>query len=268
MPETVFDEGGDEPLLEFMPEAPEYPIPGVTSPSEQVSVPLVPSSGVERRPGHSVKIPLDRNQILVRLRRGLGRCLPSTGIRNTARHLARKHVSLISAIGGAAVGALAMWVFGVQPPPVARGDRPAAVPVETRPMPDAAAPVHNDSDSGATVADAAALQPPAPTPLAPTPPAVSGSATATTGNTSRARGPAVPRRMGYRGSVSFRSEPAGAQVSINGQEVGSTPLALDNLSVGSRAVRIEAPGYQAWSSAVQVVANRQTRITVQLEPEP
>jgi hypothetical protein len=43
--------------------------------------------------------------------------------------------------------------------------------------------------------------------------------------------------------------------------VGSTPLVLDNLPVGSRAVRIEADGYQRWSASTRVVANQQTRLS-------
>jgi hypothetical protein len=67
--------------------------------------------------------------------------------------------------------------------------------------------------------------------------------------------------------VLFRSEPLGAQVFVNGQQVGSTPLVLNDLSVGSRAVRLEAQGYQSWSAAVRVVANEQTRVTVHLDAE-
>ena len=48
---------------------------------------------------------------------------------------------------------------------------------------------------------------------------------------------------------------------VNGAAVGSTPLVLDNLPVGSRAVRIEADGYQRWSASTRVVANQQTRLS-------
>jgi hypothetical protein len=81
--------------------------------------------------------------------------------------------------------------------------------------------------------------------------------------------PATPRnaaapRGSYRGSLAFRSAPQGARVFINGAFVGSTPLVLENLPVGSRAVRIEADGYQRWSASTQVVANQQTRVSATL----
>jgi len=82
--------------------------------------------------------------------------------------------------------------------------------------------------------------------------------------------PATPRntagvaRGSYRGSLAFRSAPQGARVFVNGSFVGSTPLVLENLPVGSRAVRIEADGYQRWSASTQVVANQQTRVSATL----
>ena len=68
----------------------------------------------------------------------------------------------------------------------------------------------------------------------------------------------------YRGSLAIRSAPQGARVFVNGALVGSTPLELDNLPVGSRAVRIEADGYQRWSASTRVVANQQTRLSATL----
>ena len=70
----------------------------------------------------------------------------------------------------------------------------------------------------------------------------------------------------YRGSLVLRSAPQGARVFVNGALVGSTPLILENLPVGSRAVRIEADGYQQWSTSTQVVANQETHISATLAP--
>jgi hypothetical protein len=58
--------------------------------------------------------------------------------------------------------------------------------------------------------------------------------------------------------------PDGARVFVNGALVGLTPLVLENLPVGSRAVRIEADGYQNWSTSTRVVANQQTDISATL----
>ena len=68
---------------------------------------------------------------------------------------------------------------------------------------------------------------------------------------------AVPR---FRGTLAIDSVTKGARVFVNGEPVGVTPLVLRNLPAGSRAVRVEAPGYRAWSASVQVTANRQTRV--------
>ena len=68
----------------------------------------------------------------------------------------------------------------------------------------------------------------------------------------------------YRGSLAIRSAPQGARVFVNGALVGSTPLVLDNLPVGSRAVRIEADGYEGWSASTRIVANQQTRLSATL----
>jgi hypothetical protein len=67
----------------------------------------------------------------------------------------------------------------------------------------------------------------------------------------------VPR---FRGTLAIDSVTKGARVFVNGEPVGVTPLVLRNLPAGSRAVRVEAPGYRAWSASVQVTANRQTRV--------
>jgi hypothetical protein len=63
------------------------------------------------------------------------------------------------------------------------------------------------------------------------------------------------------------SEPAGAAVSINGVTHGYTPLKIENLAVGTRVVRIDLAGYERWSWAVNVVANKRTPVTVRLQPE-
>jgi PEGA domain len=69
------------------------------------------------------------------------------------------------------------------------------------------------------------------------------------------------------GTLVVNSEPQGAEVLINGVSQGRTPLRIDGLSAGSRVVRLELPGYERWSWAVRVVANRQTPLVVKLQPE-
>jgi PEGA domain-containing protein len=66
------------------------------------------------------------------------------------------------------------------------------------------------------------------------------------------------------GGMEITSEPAGAQVFVNGRLEGVTPLVIDGLPIGTRAVRVEAQGYIAWSSSVRVVANERTPIRITL----
>jgi hypothetical protein len=72
----------------------------------------------------------------------------------------------------------------------------------------------------------------------------------------------------FRGTLAVQSRPSGARVFVGGTAVGTTPIVLKDLPIGSRVVRLEAAGYQVWSSAVRVVANQQTQVTAILYREP
>jgi hypothetical protein len=77
--------------------------------------------------------------------------------------------------------------------------------------------------------------------------------------------PTVGRRI--KGTLLVKSDPQGAEVSINGVVHGRTPLVIRDLGAGSRVVRLDLPGYERWSWAVAVVANKRTPLTVKLRPE-
>jgi hypothetical protein len=77
--------------------------------------------------------------------------------------------------------------------------------------------------------------------------------------------PPVPT---YSGSLAVSSSPEGARVFVNGVPVGATPLLLADLAAGSRAVRLELPGHDRWSSAVRIIASEETRLAVTLRPSP
>jgi len=68
------------------------------------------------------------------------------------------------------------------------------------------------------------------------------------------------------GSLQIDSTPPGARVFIDRQPVGVTPLVLTDLVIGSHAIRIEADGHTPWSSAIRVIANRQTDVNTILSP--
>jgi len=86
-----------------------------------------------------------------------------------------------------------------------------------------------------------------------------------TGERADASGRSRSRLPRYRGSLSIDSDPQGARVSVNGQFVGATPIVLDDLPAGSCVVRVESDGYELWSAAARVVANRQSRVSATLQ---
>src|SRR5262245_8582153 len=115
-----------------------------------------------------------------------------------------------------------------------------------------------------------------------------GRAYATTGTIAAARVPSVERQdrpratpaapvngatqargskepVLYVGALTVDSEPAGSAVFVDREFVGQTPLELTGLRVGSRVVRIERDGYDRWTTAVLVAADKHTRVSAQLQ---
>lgn len=70
----------------------------------------------------------------------------------------------------------------------------------------------------------------------------------------------------YVGTLTVDSEPAGSAVFVDREFVGQTPLHLSGLRVGSRVVRIERDGFDRWTTAVLVAADKQTRVSARLQP--
>jgi len=65
-------------------------------------------------------------------------------------------------------------------------------------------------------------------------------------------------------SLMVMSEPSGATVRIDGQTVGTTPLQLDRVRVGSHAVHVALDGYPAWSAAATVVYGKSNGVVARL----
>jgi hypothetical protein len=70
----------------------------------------------------------------------------------------------------------------------------------------------------------------------------------------------------FRGTLHVTSTPSGADVFLNGQPFGTTPLVLNRLPVGSTALRLTLEGYELWSRGIQVVSDRRTVVTAHLVP--
>ena len=69
----------------------------------------------------------------------------------------------------------------------------------------------------------------------------------------------------YVGVLTVDSAPAGSAVFVDRQPVGNTPLQLTQLRAGSHVVRIERDGYDRWTTAVQVAADKHTRVSARLQ---
>jgi hypothetical protein len=100
----------------------------------------------------------------------------------------------------------------------------------------------------------AAAQRPAPAPprAAPAPP--------------RPAPPATQKPAVYTGSMYVDSRPRGARVLVNGKAVGTTPLRLTDLPVGSHVVRLELEDHRVWSTSARVQAGQEARVTGSLDP--
>jgi molybdenum-dependent DNA-binding transcriptional regulator ModE len=101
--------------------------------------------------------------------------------------------------------------------------------------------------------------------------ATSGSAGASARATRDARPPKPPAQAPtsqFVGTLAVESSPPGAAVFINRQRVGVTPLEVQGLQSGSRVIWIERDGYRRWTAAVDVPADRLTRVSAKLQAEP
>jgi hypothetical protein len=68
------------------------------------------------------------------------------------------------------------------------------------------------------------------------------------------------------GSVYVDSRPRGAQVFVDGRAVGTTPLRIPDIQVGTHVVRLELAGHRVWSASRDVTAGQETRVTGSLDP--
>ena len=168
----------------------------------------------------------------------------------TARVGQRVRFSVASFGGGILVGALAMQFVGNSDPAqvASAADRPS---IALASAPSIASIVSSDAvpaaTTGATREESNVV--PEVTRIAETRQTVARTAT-----------------TNYRGGLRIDSQPAGAAVFVNNQQVGHTPMVLSSLQAGSRAVRLQLNGYAPWSRAVRVVANQQATVSAQLAP--
>jgi hypothetical protein len=68
----------------------------------------------------------------------------------------------------------------------------------------------------------------------------------------------------HHGTLIVTSIPRGATVFLNDEYAGETPLTMQRVASGSRAVRVALDGYGVWSRGVQVVAGETTMVSATL----
>jgi hypothetical protein len=69
----------------------------------------------------------------------------------------------------------------------------------------------------------------------------------------------------FTGSIFVDSRPRGATVTVDGRNVGQTPLSVPDVKAGSHVVRIEMNGKKPVMANPRVIAGKTERITVSLE---
>jgi len=67
--------------------------------------------------------------------------------------------------------------------------------------------------------------------------------------------------------VTIESSPANAEVTVDGDLVGSTPLAGYRMNAGVRRVTVTKKGYAPWTRELKVTAGVDTRLTAELESQ-
>jgi len=71
---------------------------------------------------------------------------------------------------------------------------------------------------------------------------------------------------GQAGSLQVASHPAGAQVFIDDNLIGTTPLLLSDITAGSKRLRIELSGYKPWTTSIRIEPSARSRVAASLEP--
>jgi uncharacterized protein YneF (UPF0154 family) len=67
------------------------------------------------------------------------------------------------------------------------------------------------------------------------------------------------------GSLFVESRPSSAQVFIDNQSIGTTPVSVPQLSPGFHRVRLELAGFTSWVTMAEVKAGARTRVSASLE---
>jgi hypothetical protein len=76
--------------------------------------------------------------------------------------------------------------------------------------------------------------------------------------------PAAPSAETMVSTIELKSNPDGAEISIDGKYVGNTPTTL-HLSVGDHSIKFEKPGFKPWERTLTITPGETTTIPATLE---
>jgi len=74
------------------------------------------------------------------------------------------------------------------------------------------------------------------------------------------------RMQNEKGSLKVFSDPAGAEIVIDGKTIGVTPLKIINVDAGERSMELRLQGYTTFKSSVQISTSETQNISVTLKP--
>ncbi|HVH57729.1 MAG TPA: PEGA domain-containing protein [Vicinamibacterales bacterium] len=69
----------------------------------------------------------------------------------------------------------------------------------------------------------------------------------------------------YVGSIYVDSRPRGARVLVDGKLMGTTPVRIPEIPVGSHVVRLQLEDHRDWSTSTRVTSSQESRVTGSLE---
>jgi len=68
------------------------------------------------------------------------------------------------------------------------------------------------------------------------------------------------------GSLQVASRPSGAQVFVDDNLIGTTPLLLSDVAAGPKSLRLELSGYNTWRRSILIEPSARSRVSASLEP--
>jgi hypothetical protein len=69
-------------------------------------------------------------------------------------------------------------------------------------------------------------------------------------------------------TVSFKTTPEGADISVDGLRLGTSPCTLENIRTGNVSISIAAPGHRLFAETLSLHAGEHRAIEIALQPEP